>query len=266
VPTADFRTKIERQLGRSLQPAEWAVLSLRHSETYKEAAGDPLRQRDTVEIAVELAQDLSKARWSPQDSYTPQSLPPDTRWQLLADLDAAYKARAGQGVTSRFSPLRIEGFALDLGVWPPAVFANVWFDSRLSHRALAATLRREWPELRRRGYVRQTRPLGSRTISLVRFVCLETEPATTWRDRLKKWRARFPTSWPYKDARAFESAFRRAEVALTGQKYGFEELTHGGLTRTVLEMAKVVGDFNQMMQRIAERSAEEAQKEEGGQS
>jgi len=93
-----------------------------------------------------------------------------------------------------------------------------------------AILQREFRRrYRPKGWVHITRPLGERAIGLVRFVCLESGKGATWRERLAAWNERFP-AWQFKDVRAFQAAFRRAETQLTGRR--------GGLTILYLTQAE----------------------------
>lgn len=142
----------------------------------------------------------------------------DGRWELWRKLRACAGV-APDGQWSPFTLTRIYDFTAD-----PALHAQrveVSFDARLSLGSVVANLRRLWPGLRRAGWLRQSHPLGARSLALVEFVCTEMEPDTTWRAMLAAWNERYPL-WRYRDARSFEKAFRRAEGSLAGEPYGLE--------------------------------------------
>jgi hypothetical protein len=150
----------------------------------------------------------------------------DARWPLLKDLADA--PRAAHGLPeSDWAPIQVQPVYIvhtdrrtAPGI-PSHQVLHIQVDPRVNYRRLTAELRRLWPELVRRGWVRRTRSLEDRSIALLRFVCLETPAESSWRDRMHRWNTRYP-GWAYTDARPFQSAFRRAEQQLTGEPYGLE--------------------------------------------
>lgn len=66
-----------------------------------------------------------------------------------------------------------------------------------------------------------TRRPESRAVAYIRHVCLDTPPDTPWRQLMASWNDRYP-EWAHRDVRTFRSAFTRAEVQLTGERYGLE--------------------------------------------
>jgi len=155
------------------------------------------------------------------DSLT-TSVASDGRWPLLRKLNAAYHEREPDAPgSSNWSPVRVSRVALNFDTQPTTSEVVVRFDSRLSVRALNTALRRVWPQLHRRGWLRRSRPLGERALTLLGFVCLETAPDSTWRQRLTAWNASHP-DWTYSGVRAFERDVRRAEEELTGEGYALE--------------------------------------------
>ena len=154
-------------------------------------------------------------------------IPDGERWQLLYDLgryfERKYHGTPVAGEIHGFDPLTLEHFE-DTASYPASQRIRVEFDSGMNLSTVFAILQREFrEEYRPKGLVRTTRPLGERAIALVRFVCLDSQEGLTWRERLPLWNERFP-QWRFKDVRAFQSAFRRAEIQLTGNRGGLEVL------------------------------------------
>lgn len=163
----------------------------------------------------------------------------DPRWALLRDLNEAYrdiprwtagellKGAAGKPRTARelgrpqseFKPLEVSR-VLDLDKYPESERVQISIDNRVSLQALIAALRQLWPQMAARKWVRRTRPLDERTLALIRFVCLEPS-GTTWRERMKNWEERHPHR-KYGDVRAFQGAFSRAALSLTGSRDGLD--------------------------------------------
>lgn len=158
---------------------------------------------------------------SATDALAP-SLSADGRWPLLQELDAAYHASATQGPNNRplWRPLRISRL-LDVSVEPSGWRVQVSFDDLVSLRSLSGALRRAWPDLLARKWLRHTRPLKPRALAIVRLVCLEAVSEKTWRARWQAWNRTYPR-WSVPDVRQFERLFRRAELQLTGQHLGLE--------------------------------------------
>lgn len=146
----------------------------------------------------------------------------DDRWSLLKDLDSL----ANQG-PSKWSPIsarttRPVGFNVSGGRAPERRVLELSIDHQMSFRALSAALRAAWPTLYANGMVRRSRPLGERSITLARHVCIRSSPGTTSKEWLiswnRKWRNR--PDWRYKDVRALVTALHRAEAELTGDRHG----------------------------------------------
>ncbi len=155
------------------------------------------------------------------DALAP-SLGVDGRWRLLQELDAAYHASASQAPDrgQPWQPLLISRL-LDLSFGPSGWRVQVSFDDRVSLRTLSGALRRAWPGLLARKWLRHSRPLEKRALSIVRFVCIEAVNEKTWRARWQAWNRTYPR-WALPDVRQFERLFRRAELQLTGQRLGLE--------------------------------------------
>lgn len=138
------------------------------------------------------------------------------RWQLWAELRSAL---SGSDDWAPFTLTRV----IDATAEPAlsATRVEISFDARLPRTAVVSMLRRTWPQLIKAGWVRRTRPLSVRNVALMKHVCLESEPGTSWRNLLKEWNRKWP-DWTVKDVRGFHAAFGRAEKELTGEAYGLE--------------------------------------------
>jgi len=177
---------------------------------------------ETIRLTI-LA--LKDAGYLPLATLVP-TVPDDARWPLLCDLSAASERLSGWRAASGqpYRPFRV-GRMLDFTVYPPASFVSIQVDNRMSMRTVVCILREMWPRLVEDGWVRRTRPLGDRAIALLRFVSLQTPKDAAWRDRQSAWNEAFADrGWAFADVRAFERAFRRAEVQLTGTRNGLHEL------------------------------------------
>ena len=147
----------------------------------------------------------------------------DERWQLLADIGSAFNEKYRElPVTAEyhgFVPMTVSR-AVDGGSYPASERIQIDFDSRMSLSSVVAAIQSEWKtRFRVQGWVRSTRQLGERGLALVRFVCLETLDTASWRERMTQWNEARP-EWYFKDVRAFQAAFRRAEAQLTGHRGG----------------------------------------------
>lgn len=219
---SDLFEAVQVRIGGKLTPSERRLLELeRYPGDYEkaEAPGD----RDDAAMAAEaLVLNLREAgRWegsirvgSPRDTSSEE----DQRWQLLRDLGLL-----PQG------PVEARGTSSELivsdGVFDRVSYVDLRFDSRLSKSALIAQLNSLWPDFKTAGWVRPTRSLKPRKLALVRFVCLESDLADTWRERLRRWNSLHP-DWAYTEARAMQSDFHRAEKSLTGRKWGLAWYYH----------------------------------------
>ncbi|MEE8421509.1 MAG: hypothetical protein V3S31_01890 [Dehalococcoidia bacterium] len=210
------------------------------------------RERGTVKTALDTTPDIAPGEWEKTGADRrrahleyivedlgamaragvpggPIAVTPagDGRWRLIAELSEASQRATGTPPAEQrpWAPITIERRAVldfDTEQISPlrAGRVTISFDDRLSLRALVDELRRLWPELRDRGYVRRTRPLGERTIALLRFVSLRGEPDTPWRARREAWNESCREGWRLKDVRAFTTAFHRGEFQLTGVRQG----------------------------------------------
>ena len=149
------------------------------------------------------------------------------QWKLVADLLARHAESTGREPAERWAPIEVgadSSFMVHglpgFGGW--RVIAR--FDGRLSFRALTTELRKMWPELRRRGLVSRTRGPAPRGLAVIRLVCLEGSREDSWRDRWQQWEQRYGDRWHFKDQRAFNSAFHRAEFELTRRTGGLAYL------------------------------------------
>jgi hypothetical protein len=143
---------------------------------------------------------------------------PDGRWDLWGEL----RSRANLEETPAWAPMTVRRVLNATG--EPAISdqrVEVSFDHRLSQGAVVAAIRKLWPRLADSGWVRRTQPLRDRNSALIRFVCLEVEPGTSWRAMFEAWNAAHP-AWGFGNVRDFQSAFHRVEEDLTDEEHGLE--------------------------------------------
>lgn len=223
---AQLWKRVDDQLDRSSTEKEHRLEVVR--DRLDEISGDA----DRIEaVAAEVTRSIKVHRVD----YPPQSdldveIEMDSRahWNLVGNLDAAELAmQFSPEVQRRIRPWK-PAWA-EWVSWPLGDSASrqaevtLHFDYRLSQRELVAHIRRMWPMFRERGFIRQTRPLKSKAIALVRLICLDLPPGTTWAERLGVWRKRYGRrEGRYGGVYPFQRDFRRAERQLTGQHYGLE--------------------------------------------
>jgi hypothetical protein len=212
---ARLRTPVPPEVQRFCRARGWVGDYLQEEE--------PEDRASAVRAVADTVQDLWDSGVVPRESDSlAASISSDGRWRVLRKLNAAYhEAEPDAPGSSEWSPVRVSRVALNLDMHPTTSEVVVRFDSRLSLRTLNNALRGVWPQLHRRGWLRRSRPLGERALALLRFVCLETPPESTWRRRLDAWNASHP-NWTYSGVRAFERDLRRAEEELTGEGYALE--------------------------------------------
>ncbi len=149
----------------------------------------------------------------------------DGRWTLIRDLVRAAHDRWGWPEDPDFEPIGIRRPEVERELIPTIGISTrlvIAVDNRVPVSRLIDWLRREWPALRREGFVRRTRSFADRTLALIRFVCLEAEPDSSWRARWEAWNERNPGAWSFPSPRAFTTAFQRAERNLTGRRFGLD--------------------------------------------
>lgn len=187
--------------------------------------GSPSKdERETViKLAAWEIKNLRKAGLSIDEPADGRGQP-DGRWALLRELGE----KLGE---QTIAPFTVEGidYRISRGGLGAARVVTITFDARLSKQALCRELTGVWPVMLERGWVRRSKPLDDRKLALVRFVCLDSEGAT-WRERVERWKERYGT-WAYRDQRAMHSDFGRAEMSLTGQKWGLAWFYDPGVRR-----------------------------------
>jgi hypothetical protein len=166
--------------------------------------------------------DLRAAGLLRTDAYVADGEAPigrsDGRWDLWLEL----RNRANPEETPEWVPMTVRRVFNATG--EPAIGDNrveLSFDHRLSQGAVVAAIRKLWPRLAASGWVHRTKRLADRNIALIRFVCLEVEPGTSWRAMLAAWNAARP-AWSFGNVRDFQSAFHRVEKDLTDGEHGLE--------------------------------------------
>ncbi len=145
----------------------------------------------------------------------------DPRWLLLGDLHARAHPNDPPWSPLAINATRSVGFAAGN---PPATghVVEIRMDFRLNLGALVSALRENWGLLQSKGLLRRSRPLGERNLMLLRHVCLDHPPGTPWKDLLRRWNDKWSAraGWVYKDSRALQTAFHRAEEELSGVRQG----------------------------------------------
>lgn len=208
-------------------------------EGYEYGDGDPDLQEV---IGQEIARAIMEHRqhWGIGQSAARSSLSVEEpvndkpQWGLLADI---YEEEWRINVPDKAQPFPWKPVTAS---WTNWVFGDsaarpaevtLRFDHRISQRSLVAQIRAIWPRLLKGGFVRQTRPLKLKAVALVRLICLEMPPGTTWEKRLAVWNRRHGRKqddqgrpWKYGGVYPFQRDFRRAERQLTGEAYGLEYL------------------------------------------
>lgn len=226
-PEVDLWRVVDAQLETPATPAEREFIRLQ--ELVDDYLGDVSRGvdcalDDCAETMVKTIHNLRRVGLPAADAGERIEATPsdDRRWQLVAELHAAANPGSPAWPVLTVTTKRPVGFYTGEAPEPMGRTVEIAFDHRLSFRALVFQLRRLWPELLKAGFVRRTRPLDDRTIALLRFVCLESPPGTSWRKRWEAWNQRWRDrpEWRFKDTRALTTAFHRAERQLTGKTDG----------------------------------------------
>lgn len=219
---------------------EWLLENVRErAEECEYADGDPdLQEVNRQEIAraiMEHRRDWGVGRGGASSSLTVEEPVNDApQWELLADI---YEEEWRINVPNKPQPYPWKPVVASWASWPLSDSAarpaevELTFDHRISQHSLVARIRAIWPRLLKGGYVRQTRPLKLKAVALIRLICLESAPGTTWEKRLTAWNRRHGRkqddagrSWKYAGVYPFQRDFRRAERQLTGEAYGLEYL------------------------------------------
>lgn len=201
----------------NLDSVERSYIRERWEASFSEALLDQDDEGEEEFVQSAVADVMAWRKANSRKAHTDRGRPiPDDRWDLLRDLRGAIDPEI-----RRWDRLEIKRTAN----WGNVVYdlgdqrVTVEFDSRLALESVCRALANEWPMLSALGVVRRTRPLGSRSIALLRHVCLGTRVGDRWRYRLVSWNKRYP-KWEYKNASRFNTAFHRAEEQLTGSRGG----------------------------------------------
>lgn len=186
------------------------------------------RKRVLEEMLDTLVNLRAHGLWPPDDERPlrlARAAKRDGRWPLWRKLHERRAELLGEdAVEQPWAPLRI-------GRRRAAGTITLAFDSRLSDATVRRALKGELPRLRARGWMSATRPLSAFELALVRYVCLESPLAASWKQRTKGWRhSRFVAAhakWgkPYRGKKAtrdFKRDFHKAEIALAGSRGALE--------------------------------------------
>ncbi len=179
------------------------------------AEGDEEWASETVIDAVEL---IEAFRGSKKKSITSTAIR-DRRWTLIEDIEQKIHPDKEPWKPLTIKPTMNWADVLH-GVGSRKV--TIEFDWRMSLKVLQQQLEYLWTEMNENDYVRRTRPLSSRNVSLIRHVCIDSHRELSLADRWRTWNQKYSNKpeWQYKDASHFSSRFHDAERRLTGRTQG----------------------------------------------
>jgi len=232
--TEGFWRALEQLLGGRLPERARTYIRLQgFDETWvtAEPAGRKRLLADAERQAVNVMAAYEGLRTQRVENPRTTKAPDDQRWRLWRDLMRARAAAEGQPVDPPWEPMRFY-LVRDHSADPlPNKRVEISFDWRLPRAALENEVRKAWRHMVRNRWVRPGKPLSRHLADLIRFNCLVVAPDTAWRDRNEMWNAQCAQDEVYDDVRKFERAFRRAEVQLTGKKWGLAWF-YDGLVRS----------------------------------
>jgi hypothetical protein len=220
-----YQVKLWRKLrqahGAPLPPAVRAFLATQHARALAERLPRELVVRDMLGTLANLK---AHGLW-PADDERPLELPRGSRDAGRVPLWRELRDRRAELLGER--PDEPPWTALRVGRQREAGMIVFTFDNRLTDKTVKGALKDELPRLRARGWTRAARPLSAFELALVRYVCLESDPQGSWRQRAIGWRhSRFCKAHPkwgrrYRGKRAgrrFKKDFHAAEARLAGEK------------------------------------------------
>ncbi|HEV2125449.1 MAG TPA: hypothetical protein VGW38_22085 [Chloroflexota bacterium] len=207
--------KLDRALGFEIPENARAFLESQGDlAAWLTARDEDSRRQATIEARmIATVRNLQEHGLIPGGNEIDIDIGGDARWQLEDELYGPQPA-----------PISVSQGPLELHTdsnKPSVQRVVITVDPRVSQGTLVRELKRVWPELIRREWMRQTRTPDDETIALLRFVCFEVDKNTTWRQRVNAWNRRYP-QWPKDTDSNFAKAFRRAAKRLTGDMHGLE--------------------------------------------
>jgi hypothetical protein len=232
-PAAELRAWLEKELSEPLPDWVWRVLTgTRWAQEYAAPHASVLERGQAKTALLDFARALRKhGPWKLAEASDITILEPspqtstgkkDERWDLWREL------RTAAGNADPWAPLTLSRVFDETSA--PALSSErveVSFDSRMPCSVLIGQIRALWPRLKEERWVRTTRTVDQdsadrrRWLALIRHVCLETPPDTSWPERTRLWNEKYPR-YAYKDQRDFAKNFHRAEQQLTGWHFGLE--------------------------------------------
>jgi len=178
-----------------------------------------LQLADNVLTAYEGTEPAPRQRSKVSNPHT-NKVSDDQRWPLWRELMRVRLAADGHPPDQAWEPLRFY-VVRDFCASPIRnKRVEISFDWRMPRAALEHELAKAWHHMTAQGWVRPGKPLSRQLADIVRFNCLVLEPGTPWRDRMERWNGQCAQDAVVTDVRKFERAFRRAELQLTGHKWG----------------------------------------------
>ncbi len=177
---------VERELGFSVPPAARRFCQRRGwVGDWEQAEGDPKERSDTFRNILDTCRDMHATGLI--DAPSKEAIVPvvadDGRWELMRELrnDPDFQH------VRIYQPPVLELSTSSVKPAPQSLPVRIEFDGRLALSALIAELRAAWPEMKRRGWIVQSRPLEARMLALIRHVCLDSEPGTSWGKLRASW-------------------------------------------------------------------------------
>ena len=139
---------------------------------------------------------------------------------MLAELESAATPNAETWAPIRINATRKRQAGFFSGEAPPPLgrFVQVTFDYRVPLKTLIWVLKDAWPDLRKDGSVRTTRPLGERKIALLRLACFQM-PEASREERFVAWNKEHPDD-RFPTRQSLITEMHSAEESLIGDRHG----------------------------------------------
>jgi hypothetical protein len=182
--------------------------------------------------------------------------PADGRWALLSELDAV--GYSSELPWSAISVTTTYPVGFNLGGNPPRRSSvELTIDHQVSLRTLIRSLRKSWPRFYSTGMMRRSRPLGERSVALLRHVCLDSPLGTDSKTWLTTWNRKWPRrpAWRFNNVRELVTALHRSEAELTGSRHGLAWFYDPFARLTTDELNRLAKAGNTHARRVRDRRA-----------